>query len=55
MDINLIRILVTLAAFGAFLGIVWWAYTPARKSRFDEDSHLVFDEFEPPAPPGSGR
>ncbi len=43
MDINLIRIAVTLAAFAAFLGIVWWAYAPARKRRFERDAQLPFD------------
>jgi cytochrome c oxidase cbb3-type subunit 4 len=43
MDINLIRSLVTLAAFAAFLGIVWWAYSPSRRSRFEKDALLPFD------------
>jgi len=34
MDLNLARSLVTLAAFAAFLGIVWWAYGSARRERF---------------------
>jgi cytochrome c oxidase cbb3-type subunit 4 len=46
MDLNLIRIAVTLAAFAAFLGIVWWAYAPARKRRFEEDALLLFDADE---------
>jgi len=46
MDVNLIRIAVTLASFAAFLGIVWWAYAPARKRRFEEDALLPFDEEE---------
>ena len=29
-----LRSLVTLAAFLAFGGIVWWAYAPARKARW---------------------
>ena len=48
MDINLIRTLVTVLALASFLGIVWWAYAPSRKSRFERDAHLVFDETEPP-------
>ncbi|OGA09705.1 MAG: cytochrome oxidase [Betaproteobacteria bacterium RIFCSPHIGHO2_12_FULL_69_13] len=43
MDLDLIRIAVTLAAFAAFLGIVWWAYAPARKRRFERDALLPFD------------
>jgi cbb3-type cytochrome oxidase subunit 3 len=44
MDINLIRTLITLLAFATFLGIVWWAFSPARKGRFELDGRLVFDE-----------
>ena len=44
MDLNLVRSLVTLAAFAAFLGIVWWAYGPARKERFERDGRLPLDE-----------
>ena len=44
LDLNLIRSLVTVAALGAFLGIVWWAWGAARKARFDEAAQLPFDE-----------
>ncbi len=49
MDINTIRTMVTLAAFGAFLGIVWWAYGPSRRERFERDARMVFDDSEPMA------
>ena len=42
MDINLLRTLVTLAAFGTFVGVLWWAYAPARKQRFERDAELPF-------------
>jgi cytochrome c oxidase cbb3-type subunit 4 len=44
MDINLLRSLVTVAALVAFLGIVWWAYGPARKERFERDGRLPLEE-----------
>jgi cytochrome c oxidase cbb3-type subunit IV len=44
MDINLVRSLVTVAALAAFLGIVWWAYAPARKERFEHDARLPLEE-----------
>jgi cytochrome c oxidase cbb3-type subunit 4 len=47
MDINVIRIAVTLAAFAAFLGIVWWAYAPSRRDRFERDALLPFEDGEP--------
>ena len=46
LDINWFRSIVTVAAFAAFLGIVWWAYAPARKRRFERDALLPFDEAE---------
>jgi len=46
MDINWLRSLVTVAAFTAFLGIVWWAYGPARRERFERDALLPFEEAE---------
>jgi cytochrome c oxidase cbb3-type subunit 4 len=52
MDINLLRSLVTVASLAAFLGIVWWAYGPARKERFERDALLPFrddeDNLRPP-------
>ena len=44
VDINLLRSLVTVAALAAFLGIVWWAYGPARKERFERDGRLPLEE-----------
>jgi cytochrome c oxidase cbb3-type subunit 4 len=43
MDIETLRSLVTVAAFCAFLGVVWWAYAPSRRSRFERDARLPFD------------
>jgi len=44
MDINLLRSLILVAVFAAFLGIVWWAYGPSRKARFERDALLPFHE-----------
>lgn len=49
MDINLLRSAVTLVALAAFLGIVWWAYGPSRKARFERDARMVLDETDAPA------
>jgi len=38
--------MITVAVFGAFVGIVWWAYAPARKARFERDALLPFDKDE---------
>ena len=47
MDINLLRSLLSVAVFAVFLGIVWWAYTPRRKQRFDDDALIIFKDVEP--------
>jgi cytochrome c oxidase cbb3-type subunit 4 len=46
MDLNLIRSLVTVAALVTFLGIVWWAYSPARKQRMEEVGRSVLEGDE---------
>ncbi len=42
MDINLMRSLVTIAAFAGFVAILVWAYLPSRKAQFDEAAQLPF-------------
>jgi len=44
MDLNLIGSLVTVAALAAFLGIVWWAYSPARRKRLEDAGRSVLEE-----------
>jgi len=53
MDINLLRSLLTIVAMAAFGGVVWWAYAPSRRRRFEHDALLPFDgehdaDKEPP-------
>ena len=44
MDINDLRSLLTVLAFGSFIGIIWWAYAPSRRARFERDARLPFEE-----------
>jgi len=44
VDINLIRSIVTVAAFAAFIGIVWWAYAPAHRERMERIGRSVLEE-----------
>ena len=44
MDLDLIRIAVTLAAFAAFLGIVWWAYLPSRKRKLEVQAMSILEK-----------
>jgi len=46
MDINVLRELIMVAALVAFGGIVWWAYAPGRKQRFEHDARSVLADEE---------
>jgi len=42
MDINVIRSVITVLCFAAFMGIVFWAWSAKRKAAFDEAANLPF-------------
>jgi cytochrome c oxidase cbb3-type subunit 4 len=44
MDINLIRSLVTVAAFVSFVGIVLWAWSNGARAGFERAAQIPFDE-----------
>jgi len=44
MDINVLREVVMVLSVLAFLGIVWWAYGPSRRSRFDRAAVSILQE-----------
>ncbi len=44
MDINTLRSIVTVAAFAAFMGIVWWALSRRNQARFDEAAQIPFGQ-----------
>lgn len=44
MDINDVRGLGTVFALIAFLGIIAWAYSSSRKSRFEDDGDIIFKD-----------
>ncbi len=44
MDINALRIAITLAALAAFIGVVWWAYAPARKASLESQARSILEE-----------
>lgn len=46
MDINVLRIGVTLVSFVGFLWIVYWAYKPARKAEQDARGRSILGEDE---------
>lgn len=47
MDINLIRGLATLASLAAFLAVVWWAYAPSRRARWEEHGKVILNNNDP--------
>ena len=46
MDINLIRNVITVAAFVAFLGIVFWSYAPSRKEALRRQGESILEDGE---------
>ncbi|MDF1763148.1 MAG: cbb3-type cytochrome c oxidase subunit 3 [Oleibacter sp.] len=44
MDINDVRGLGSIFALIAFLAVLWWAYGPQRKNRFEDDGDIPFRE-----------
>jgi len=46
MDVNTVRIVVTLVALAAYLAIVFWAYAPLRKERLDAEARRIVDEID---------
>jgi cytochrome c oxidase cbb3-type subunit 4 len=42
LDINLLRVAVTLLSFIAFAAIVVWSWSKRNKAQFDEAAHLPF-------------
>ncbi len=46
MDINVIRIAVTIVSIAAFAGIVWWVYKPSRRMMLREEGKRILEEHE---------
>jgi len=44
MDVNTVRIGVTLVTFVAFLCIVFWAYRPSRKRELDAIGRSIIED-----------
>ena len=54
MDVNELRIAVTVLSFIAFIGIVAWAWSRRNVARFDEAAQLPFVAENPgPEPKGT--
>lgn len=44
MDLGTLHSIATVAALVAFIAIVWWAYSPKNRERFEEDAQLALDD-----------
>ena len=44
MTVDDLRVVVTVLAFVAFVGIAFWAYSRRRRADFEEAARLPFDE-----------
>ncbi len=44
MDMTDLRGIATVLCALAFAAVVWWAYGPSRKKRFEEDAKMPFAE-----------
>ena len=49
MDINDLRIIITVLGFLCFLGICAWAYSSHAKAGFEEAARLPFSDDDAPA------
>ena len=44
MDINTLRIAITVISFAAFLGIVFWAYRPSRRQELEQQGESILED-----------
>lgn len=47
MDMNLLRVIVTVASFAAFVAILAYVAYPGNRKHFEEAARLPFDEERP--------
>jgi cytochrome c oxidase cbb3-type subunit IV len=46
MDVNVLRVVVTVVSFSIFVAIVVWAWSRRNKAAFDEAAQLPFQESQ---------
>ena len=44
MDVTLLREAMTVASFGVFVGIVWFAVNPRNRQRFEDAARAPLEE-----------
>jgi cytochrome c oxidase cbb3-type subunit 4 len=54
MDLNTLRIIMTVISVAVFIGIIAWALAPANRTAFEEASLIPLADDEPARTPGKG-
>ncbi|MBL8385705.1 MAG: cbb3-type cytochrome c oxidase subunit 3 [Burkholderiales bacterium] len=54
MDLNTLRIIVTVTSFLVFLGIIAWAIAPANRASFERASMIPLNDDDTDSLPGKG-
>lgn len=44
ISLGVLHSIATVTAFVAFIAIVWWAYSPKNRERFEADAQLALDD-----------
>lgn len=47
MDVNQLRIAITLLAFAAFVWILVWAFLPSRKRLHEREARRILEDRDP--------
>ena len=50
MDTGTLGAISTVLVMLAFAGVCWWAFSPKRKKRFENDANLPFADEQQPKP-----
>ena len=54
MELNTLRIIMTLVSFAVFAGIIAWAMAPANRAGFDEAARIPLDDDDTDHAAGKG-
>ena len=54
MDLNTLRIIMTLISFAVFIGIIAWALAPGNRAAFEEASLIPLSDDAPAVAPAKG-
>ena len=46
ISMGTVRGVIAALTMATFLGIVWWAYRPGNRGRFEEDALMAFEDDE---------